>query len=161
MNTLLFEALLKDSSFDISGTVIKFEKIIDEKMVPVFSFPFMDKEEVVSNNEYQNVKSTLIKADTDNSHHLLTPYIPAEGYKSLAAFGIVNDKKAIAKCFEIFPDVDAVMIAYINYNLYDAAGAMGMTSKKVYAYCNIKMFNKEGKRIFKLKERASSKKGGI
>ena len=48
MNTLLFEALLKDSSFDISGTVVKFEKIIDEKMIPIFSFPFMNKNDVVS-----------------------------------------------------------------------------------------------------------------
>ncbi len=161
MNTMLFEALLKDSSFDISGTVLKFEKIIDEKMIPVFSFPFMDKKEVVSNGEYQKIKSTLMMTDSEEkkSHHLINPYIPAEGYKNLAAFGIVNDKKAIAKCFEIFPDVDAVMIAYISYNLYDGGGAMGMSSKKVYAYCNIKMFNKEGKRIFKLKERASSKKG--
>jgi len=160
MNTLLFEALLKDSSFDISGTVIKFEKIIDEKMIPIFSFPFMNKNDVVSNPDYKMIKSTLMITDDEKeSHHLLNPYVSGEGYKNIAAFGIVNDKKAIAKCFEIFPDVDAVMIAYINYNLYDAAGAMGLSSKKVYAYCNIKMFNKFGKRIFKLKERATSNSG--
>ncbi len=163
LDTKLYQVLLQDSSFDISATVNEFEKIIMEEMVPRFGFPFKEKQEVISNEEYQKTDSKVLRTDVEGEDmaNYLNPYVPAEGYKNFAAFGIVNDKEAISKCFEIFPDVDAVMIAYINYGLYDAAGAMGISSKKVYAYCNIKLFNKEGKRIFKLKERSSSKKGVV
>jgi hypothetical protein len=161
LDTKLYEVLLNDSSFDISGTVADFEKVIMDKMIPNFSFSFMEKSEVISNLEYQKVESKFVENDVEGEKftNYLNPYVPAEGYRNLAAFGPATDKKAIQKCFEIFPDVDAVLIAYINYNIYDAKGAMGISSKKVYAYCNIKVFNNEGKRIFKLTERASSNKG--
>lgn len=73
---------------------------------------------------------------------------------------LADDEKAILKSFELFPSVDGVMIANIDFNLYDAIGFGGISSKKGYAYVNIKIFDKQGKRIFKLKERASSSDGG-
>lgn len=160
LETKVFEELLKDSSFDISGTVMDFEKIIMDEMVPRFTFPFTPKEEVVNNAAYQALSPSLVSDEEEGSlEDWFNPYVPADGYKNIAAFGIWNDKKSIEACFEMFPDVDAVMIAYVDFNLYDAVGAMGMSSKKVYAYCNIKMFDRDGKRIFKLKERASSRSG--
>jgi hypothetical protein len=159
MDTKIYEALLKDSSFNITGTVSDFEKVIEGKLIPALGIPFMNKEEVVGNAEYQKVKSRLVRDDEEGKdfQNFYNPYVAAKGYKNIAAFGIVNDKKAIARCFEIFPDIDAVLIAYIDYNLVAEAGAMGITNNRVYANCNIKMFNKEEKVIFKLKEGAKSK----
>lgn len=133
LETKLYEALLKDSSFNISGTVNEFERIIQEKMVPGFPFPFMDKKDVVGNAEYQKLESNVIananaKDEDGTWQGIMNPYVAADDYRVLAAWGILNDKKAIQKTFELFPGVDAVMIGYINYNIYDAAGAMGLSS---------------------------------
>jgi len=162
LETKLYEALLNDDSFDVSKTVLKFEEMINKKIVPGFDFPFMEKKAVVDSKEYKGIKTRYMEEVNEDSGSLEKFYqalVPADGYKNLASFGIVNDKKAILEFFELFPDVDAVMIAYIDYNIYDGIGALGVSKKKVYANANIKLFNKEGKRIFKLKESESSKKG--
>ena len=162
LETKLYEALLDDDSFDISKTVLTFEEMIETKIVPSFGFPFMPKSDVVTTEEYKGIKTRYMEEIDEKSSgwdKFFQGLVPAEGYKNLASFGIVNDKKAILKFFELFPDVDAVMIAYIDYNLYDGVGAFGMSKKKVYANANIKLFNRDGKRIFKLKESESSDKG--
>lgn len=171
LDTKMYEALLKDSSFDISGTVGQFEGIIQENLIPSFPFPFESKEVITSSEAYQGLDSVVLypmtyrggpfKEETGQSlMDLYNPLIPADGYINIAAFGpLATDKKAIQRIFEIFPDLDAVMIAYIDFNIYDGVGAMGISSKKVYAWVNVKLFNREAKRIFKLKERVSSKKG--
>lgn len=162
LDTKLYEALLKDSTFDISGTVNEYETLIQKEFVPQFPFPFKDKSEIVNNEEYKSLDSlTYYK-----TYSLLTvgeewaqwadQLVAADGYLKISSWG---DTRVIKKAFEVFPDVDAVLIAYIDFNLYDAAGAMGISNKKVYAYANIRLYNSEAKRIFKLKDRSSSKKG--
>jgi len=162
LETKLYEALLKDSSFDISGTVFEFEKTLDEKLIPEFPFPFKEKDEVVSSEGYQNLEPRWDmneKEDDTELEKFLETLVPAEGYKNIASYGIVTDKKTIKKTFELFPDVDAVMIAYLDYGIYASGGVGPLSKKKVNAYVNIKMYNKDGKRIFKLKESSSSKSG--
>ena len=166
MDTKLYQALLKDSSFDISGTVNQFEALIQTEFINKFTFGFKPKNEIVTNEGYLALDSIVTYKshiwetnETMKTFSWTNPLVPADGYINIAALGIVTDKRAIKKAFEIFPDVDVVMIAYIDFNLYDAVGFGGISSKKVYSYANVKLFNSEGKRIFKLKERASSSKG--
>lgn len=160
LDTKLYEALLKDSSFNIAGTVAEFETLVNKEFLPQFPFPFKDKSEIVSNEEYKALDDMVVYKTgvwEDSKFNWANPFISGEGYINIAPW--LGDGKVIKKTFEIFPDVDAVMIAYIDFNIYDAAGAMGISSKKVYAYANLKIFNSEGKRIFKLRDRATSKKG--
>lgn len=162
IDTKLYEALLKDSSFDISGTVNEYAVLIEKEFLPQFPFPFKPKEEVVTNEGYKALDSIVTYKSyiwEDSKFDWANPLIPADDYINIAALGIVTDKRAIKRAFEVFPDIDAVLIAYIDFNVYDAVGFGGISSKKVYAYANMKVFNSDGKRIFKLKERASSKKG--
>ncbi len=160
LDTKLYEALLKDSSFDISGTVAEFETLVNKEFMPQFPFPFKDKTEVVNNDEYKALDSiTIYKTYAWNNSKFdwASPFIAADGYLKIAPW--IGDKDVIKKSFEVFPDVDAVLIAYLDFNIFDNVGIGGISSKKVRANANIKVFNKEGKRIFKLKEGASSKKG--
>ncbi|QSE97918.1 hypothetical protein [Fulvivirga lutea] len=162
LDTKLYEKVLKDSSFNIAGTVNEFEALIMNEFVPQFPFAFKDKAEVINSEDYKALDSIVTYKThiwEESSWDWANPLIPADGYINIAALGIVTDKRAIKKAFEIFPDIDAVLIAYVDFNLYDNVGIGGITSKKVYAYANIKVFNSEAKRIFKLKERESSKKG--
>lgn len=154
MDTKIFEAIMKDTAFNLTPIVNKFDKTIREKFLPQFPFPFLSKDEVVKAPGYADLKN-LTKWGQDNWYST-----PADGYVPIAAYGIVDDEAAIKKSFEIVQGgVDGVMIAYVNFNIYDAGGIGPMAKKKIYAYVNLKIFNKEGKRIFKLKERASSDDG--
>jgi hypothetical protein len=164
LDTKLYEAVLKDSSFDISGTVAQFEAVIQKEFLHQFPFEFKNKTEVVNAPGYIAMDSMVAyktyiyeEGGRASSFSWANPFIPADGYINILPW--LGDTKAIKKAFEVFPDVDAVMVAYIDFNIYDAVGFGGISSKKVYAYANMKIFNSDGKRIFKLKERASSKKG--
>lgn len=154
LDTKIYESLMKDTAFNLAPIVNKFDKTIREKFLPQFPFAFLNKEEVTQAQGYAALKDlTRWAKDT----WLTTP---ADAYVPIAAFGIADDTDAIKKSFEVVANgVDGVMIAYVNFNIYDAGGFGPMAKKKIYAYVNLKIFNKDGKRIFKLKERASSDEG--
>lgn len=154
LDTKIYESLMKDTAFNLNPIVNKFDKAIREKFIPQFPFPFLTKEEVVGAPGYPELKE-LTRWAKDNWYTT-----PAEKYVPIAAFGIADDTEAIKKSFDVVKNgVDGVMIAYVSFNMYDAGGIGPMAKKKVYAYVNIKIFNKDGKRIFKLKEKASSDEG--
>lgn len=154
MDTKIYEVLMKDTSFNLKPIVNKFDVTVREKFLPQFPFAFLTKDEVVNSAGYTDLKQLTRWANEDWST------TPADKYTPIAAFGIADDTEAIKKSFEIVGQgVDGVMIAYINFNIYDAGGIGPLAKKKVYAYVNLKIFNKDGKRIFKLKERASSDMG--
>ncbi len=154
METKLYEVIMKDTSFNLNGIVNKFDQTIREKFIPQFPFSFLSKDEVVGAAGYTDLKQMTRWAREDWAT------TPAKQYVPIAAFGIADDTDAIKKSFEIVQSgVDGVMVAYINFNIYSAGGIGPMAKKKVYAYVNLKMFNKDGKRVFKLKERASSDEG--
>ncbi len=158
LDTKIYEAIMKDTAFNLVPIVNKFDKTIREKFLPQFPFTFISKDEVVNATGYGDLKA-LTRWASDESIYTT----PAEGYVSIGAFGgPADDTQAIVKAFEVVQQgVDGVMIAYVSFNIYDAGGIGPMAKKKVYAYINLKMFNKEGKRIFKLKERASSTEGVV
>lgn len=145
IDTKLYEKIMNDPSFDISNQVNKFEELMMQKLIPAFPFPFMPKNEVVGKEGYEalNELSTY-----KNTAYMVSP---ADQYIALAAFGIVQDNDAIKKALELYPDVDGVMIAYMDYTLQDGSGVGPYMTKKIRGDCNIKIFDREGKRIFKLK----------
>ncbi len=154
LDTKIYEAIMKDTAFNLTPIVNKFDKTIREKFLPQFPFPFVTKDEVVKAAGYPELKALTRWAGENWYTTAADQYVP------IAAFGIADDTDAIKKSFEIVQNgVDGVMIAYVSFNIYDAGGFGPMAKKKVYAYVNLKIFNKEGKRIFKLKERASSSEG--
>jgi len=165
LDKVMNEKLLNDTSFNLAPFVESFCGIINDDLLKEFPFPFVPKEEVINAPGYKELAkftgSTASGTTIDLTEGKVPLYNVAAGYIPIASFGIVDDVKAIKKAFEILPDdVDGVMIAYLSFQLVDQAGAFGITIKKVQAYANIKIFNREGKRIFKLKDWESSK-GGI
>lgn len=154
MDTKIYQAMMKDSSFNLTPIVNKFDKTIRENFLTQFPFPFLAKDQVVTAAGYGDLKGLTRWAKESWST------TPADGYVPIAAFGIADDTEAIKKSFEVVQQgVDGVMICYINFNIYNAGGFGPMAKSKVYAYVNMKIFNKDGKRIFKVKEKASSDMG--
>ena len=158
------EQLLNDSSFNLMPFVEKFSTIINDELLKEFPFPFVPKEEVINAPGYKDLAKYTREGTKGSTYDLVEGKVPiynvASGYIPIASFGIVDNVEAIKKAFEVLPaDVDGVMIAFMSFDLVDQMGTMGVTVKKVRAYINIKIFNREGKRIFKLKEYETSDKG--
>lgn len=152
LETQLYETIMKDSSFNLKPVMTKFEEAIQEAFIPQFPFPFLTKQEVTGHEGYAGL-ADLTKYGRDN-----WTTTSAEGYIPIAAYGIADDVDAIKAAFQFY-DVDAVMIVFINFNIYDAGGYGQLAKKKIYANVNVKLFDKDGERIFKLKERATSNSG--
>lgn len=157
LDTKVYEKLMKDTAFNLFPIVNKFDKTIREKFLPQFPFAFITKEEVVNAPGYADLKQ-LTKWGKDNWRTT-----PADQYVAIGAFGgIGDDTEAIRKSFEVLGNgVDGVMITYVSFSIYDGGGFGPMAKKKIYAFVNVRIFNKEGKRLFKLIERASSDEGVI
>jgi len=152
--------MLSDSAYNLIGIVERFATLITSDLLKEFPFPFVPKDTVINNPGYK----TLIEESkhfSKSSYEGKNPSVQvAKGYIPLAANGFLDDDtKAIKKAFEFLPaDVDGVLIAYLDFDLQNSGtSAFGVSSKKGFALANIKIFNKEGKRIFKLKETEKSK----
>ena len=152
--------MLSDSAYNLTGIVDKFANLISVDLLKEFPFPFVTKDSVINNPGYKNL--------IDDSRHFSRssyegkyPKVQVfQGYIPLAANGFLDDDtKAIKKSFDYLPsDVDGVMIAYLDFDLQNGgASAFGVSTKKGFAAANIKIFNREGKRIFKLKDSEKSK----
>ena len=152
--------MLSDSAYNLTGIVEKFASLVSNDLLKEFPFPFVPKGDVVNNPAYKNLideSKHFSRASYEGNHPSVQV---AEGYIPLAANGFLDDDtKAIKKSFEFLPaDVDGVMIAYLDFDLQNSgASAFGVSSKKGFAFANIKIFNREGKRIFKLKDSEKSK----
>lgn len=164
LETKLYEALLNDTSFRITNTVNEFEQTLFDEVVPKFPFSFVEKEVITGNKKYQELDERLLNAsakDQDDTSNWVdfSPYVTAPGYKAISGFGLGKDAKLINQVFELFPDLDAIMIGYIDFNLVTEAGAMGISSEKVYAYCHIAVYDRQGKKLMRLRESAKSDSG--
>ncbi len=160
LDKIINEKIMNDSSFDLTPKVEDFANLINTQFLTLFPFPFIPKEEVLNAPGYKDLskKTSRMNDSVFSIEGKVTPYIPASGYIAIASFGILDDVDAIKASFDLLPpDVDGVMIAYLSFQLEEQAGAMGMTIKRVRAYANIKIFNRKGQRIFKLKESEFSK----
>ncbi|MFT6883130.1 MAG: hypothetical protein ACJAVY_001932 [Marinoscillum sp.] len=154
LDTKLYESIMKDSSFNLNPIVNKFDEAIRTILLPQFPFTFISKDEVVNADGYQDLQ----KLSRWPSNNWFTT--SADQYVSIAAFALSEDTEAIKKSFDILPEgVDGVMIAFVSFNIYDAGGIGPLAKKKVYAYVNLKIFDKSGEKVFKLRERASSSDG--
>jgi len=152
--------MLSDSAYNLTGIVEKFANLVSNDLLKEFPFPFVPKDSVVNNPGYKSLidaSKHFSKASYEGKHPTVQV---AEGYIPLAANGFLDDDtKAIKKSFDYLPaDVDGVMIAYLDFDVQNSgASAFGVSSKKGFAFANIKIFNREGTRIFKLKDSEKSK----
>ena len=156
MNTMLYKKILDDPAYDIGALVTKFDDVMNNTFITKFPFEFVPRADVVGAEGYSDL------AEMSSLHNGIWKNVTIAGkdYVKIAAWGTMKDKEAIAKSFELLPDdVEGVMIAFMDFSLVDAGGVGPYARKKVVAYVNVKIFNKEGKRIFKLRERETSDHG--
>lgn len=149
--TKMYESIMKDSLFNIEPIVARFDQLIREKFLPQFPFPFLIKGQVVNHPDYQG----LAQHTRWVTEEWKTTSAP--GYIPISAFGIADDEEAMRKAFSILPaDVDVIMVAFIDFNLFDEMGFGGVSMKKIRVNINLKMYDRKIERVFRLKENVTS-----
>ncbi len=146
------EALADDSVFDLTQITETFYNKLKNEFIPKFDFSVIYGEEVWGVEGYSNLledSGTIFKMG-DNSINKVEEYLPIMGA------GLIKNKKAIELSFDLYEDVDAVMTAFLTFELDKKAELLGFGTAKVKARCYVRIFNSEGKKIFKLSESGDS-----
>lgn len=156
--------LAEDPNFDLTSVLNNFHDVFFTEYAEAFPFELLPEEQVINNADYQAYESIGGESEDVDRDKFFQQFIAFEGYKPLAEYILAGKNKNERQMLEIFNDqVDGVMFVYLDYNF--VKGAFGLTAN-IQAYARMKLWNKEGKRVFVLNESANSKKsvasiGGI
>jgi hypothetical protein len=144
----IFIKMAKDSNFNLQPVLDDFKTKFFSEYVKFFPFAMKPEAEVLENKEYQ--------AYEENLGLNIRPLTPS-GYKVM--YPNILRRKANRSQYEmlrIFPDVDGVMYVYLHYSFVNTFSIRGMGTAGIRANCSIWLYNKEGKKVFRIIESAIS-----
>jgi hypothetical protein len=142
-----------DPGFNLAPVLKKFHDQFFEEYAKNFPFGLLPENQVINNSLYKDfipdggAVSDILKVDAN---------LPAQGYKVILPLKRSDNEKNLLK---IFDQCDGVMKIYIDFDL-EKKGFGGVGIAKVNAHANIILFNKNGEKVFSLKEEALSKISG-
>lgn len=146
--TLVLSKLAQDSAFDLTGIVNDFHKELYTNFSKSFPFEMYPEEEVLNNEAFIALGEESRTGISDFFS------VSPEGYYYIPETGKLKDELV-----NIFGDkVDGIMFADLEYQLYKKAQVLGFGTAAVSAYVRIRIFDKEGKKIFKLRVYQTSDK---
>ncbi|MGB3465936.1 MAG: hypothetical protein WBA74_11730 [Cyclobacteriaceae bacterium] len=154
-------SLSEDPKFDLTSVLNNFHDVFFTEYAEQFPFDLLPEEEVLNNAEYQDYVSNFGETNDEERDKLFQQYITYEGYKPLIETASLGNKNLKAKSnemrmLEIFEGkVDGVMFVYLDYGFVKKS--MGLAAG-IQAYARMKLWNTEGKKVFKINEVATSKK---
>jgi hypothetical protein len=153
-NAILASAKLsEDPKFDMKPLLKNFHDQFFENYAKSFPFQLLPEDQVIHNDTYKD-----FAPENAGFNDILNGnvYLPTYGYKVVLPLkGNANEKKLV----EMFDQCDGVMKVYINFDM-ESRGLGRMALVKINAHANIILFNRNGDKIFSVKEDAMSKKSG-
>lgn len=141
-----------DPNFNMVPMLNNFHTQFFESYSKNFPFQLLPEDQVINNDAYK----AFVSAGSASSGVFKDTYnIPFEGYKVIVPLAGRRNEEDMLK---IFSQCDGVMKVYINFDLVKI-GLGGMGIVKVNAHANVDLFNKDGDKVFFIKEDAKSKGG--
>lgn len=141
-----------DPNFNMAPLLNNFHTQFFESYSKDFPFQLLPEDQVISNDAYK----AFVPVGVATSGIFKSSYIiPFEGYKLLIPLAGRRNEEDMLK---IFNQCDGVMKVYINFDLVKI-GFGGMGIVKVNAHANVDLFNKDGDKVFFIKEDAKSQGG--
>jgi hypothetical protein len=143
--------MAKDTNFNLQPVLEEFKNTFFTEYSKHFTFNLKPEAEVTENKDYQAF-------DEINMLDFARPLV-ANGYKIMYPGGFLQKKenRNQNEMIKIFPDVDGVMFVFMSYGFVKKVAFGGMGAAGIRATCNIWLYNKEGKAVFKIAEGANSK----
>lgn len=144
--------LSDDPDFNMVPLLTEFHTRFFSDYAKAFPFQFLPEDQVINNEAY---KAYIPDGSGGPFKEVAAKYnIPVDGYKViLPLIGHENERNLL----QIFNQCDGVMKVYIDFELVKV-GIGGMGVVKVNAHANISLFNKNGDKVFSVKEDSKSKK---
>ena len=119
---------------------------------------------VIDTESYQNYETRWGEGNDKDRSLLFQRYLSVEGYKPMMeSLRNKGEKSNTMQMLNMFPEADGVMFVSMGYDFVKKAVPF---TAGVQAYIKIKLWNREGKRVFVIHELGTSKKsvgiiGGI
>ena len=162
--TAAIASLLEDPRFNLQPVLDNFYNTFTKDYAKQFPFELMDEKDVIETEAYQNYETRWGEGNDKDRSLLFQRYLTAEGYKPMMeSLRNKGEKSNTMQMLKMFPEADGVMFVSMGYDFVKKAVPF---TAGVQAYIKIKLWNKEGKRVFVIHEFGTSKKsvgivGGI
>jgi len=158
------QTMRDDPNFDLRPLLNDFYETFRKKYAKEFPFEIVDERIVIGNERYQayNGLDGIEDQDSIDSYNetIHDRFISIDGYQVLLTGGnLLRSWRTEAHMMDIFEDVDGVMFVSMSYGYEPKINIGGMGNAGIRAYMHMDLFNKEAKKVFKLDEYATSKKG--
>jgi len=140
----------KDKNFDFVKLVSDFRDQLFSTYLPSLGIDIIPETTVLQHPEYKKLKSGQ---SSIWDVRMQTP----EGYKFIDSRPLLKDDEIIKKTFQFFPEANAVMICYVDFNMGTSTGGSTVGANKIMAYANFKILDKNAKNVVTIREYAQSK----
>ena len=155
-----------DPRFDLRPILKDFHETFMKKYVKQFPFEIVPEDDILNHPMYQAYKGLDGVEDEDSADVLMEQindrFIAIDGYNVLLTGGnMLRSWRTESHMVKILEDqdIDGVMFVSMYYAWEPKVALGGLGNCGVRSYINIDLFDKEAKKVFKLDEFATSKKG--
>jgi len=155
-----------DPRFDLRPILEDFHATFMKDYVKKFPFEVVAEEVVLNHEMYKAYKGLDGIEDQDSidqlSEAINDRFIAIDGYNVLLSGGnMLRSWRTESHLLTILEDlnIDGVMFVYLHYGWEPKVAMGGLGNCGIRAYINMDLFNKEAKKVFKMEEFATSKKG--
>ena len=156
-------SLSEDPNFNLQPVLDNFYKTFTEDYSENFPFELMSEKDVIKRPEYIAYEGRFNEDKDADRSKLFQRYLTPEGYKPLVESLFKGEKSNQMQMIKMFNDADGVMFVSMGYEFVKKTAPF---TAGVRAFVRIKLWNKEGKKVFAINEYGISKKsvgivGGI
>jgi hypothetical protein len=145
--------LENDPNFNLAPLLANFHTQFFDDYAKNFPFQLVPEADVINFAAYKAyVPDGRPATETDRL------YTAIDGYKVINYGWGLDNAKNLSRMFSQY---DGVMFVYINFDFVKGFAIGGVGTVKVNAYANMVLYDKEGKKVFNIRENETSKKTGV
>ncbi len=155
-----------DPRFDLRPVLQEFHHEFIHEYAAQFPFEIVEENSIINHPKYQaysGLEGIEDEGDIEGmERELQDRFIAIEGYNVLLTGGNMlrswRTESHMVKILEDL-DVDGVMFVSLSYQWEPKVALGGLGNAGIRAFINLELFDKDAKKVFKMQEYATSKKG--
>ena len=148
-------SLCDDPNFNLQPVLDNFYNTFTKEYAKQFPFKLMPEEDVIQTEAYKNYETRWGGDKDKDRNKLFQRYLTPNGYKPMVESLIKGENSNSRQMIKMFPTADGVMFVSMGYDFVKKAVPF---TAGVRAFVRIKLWNKEGKKVFSINEYGTSKK---
>jgi hypothetical protein len=154
----LVAKLAENPDFNLKPALDDFYNTFNGSYSSQFPFDFIPEADVTGNEKYKAFETDFKGIDLISGGDPAKRFETIDGYKPFYELFSLKKKELAAEMLGYFPDADGVMFIFLSYEFIPKVAVGGMGTAGIKAYVNMRLYNKEGKKVFNMREGGTSKK---